>query len=130
MLRLIRRVLGQHLGLWLALLGAGLVVLAGIMVSDLRSSAKDRTSAQIAFFHVADDVDDLNAIVLRALARGHASAPVFAHVERLNHELEAFLERSVVERDEYEPAARQVLNQLAGYRGLAERTLVALAHGD
>ena len=130
MLRLIRRVLGQHLGLWLALLGAGLVALAGLTVSDLRANAKERRSAQIAFFRVADDSDHLNTLVLRALARGRATSETFEQVERNGHAIDATLSRDVVERDEFQTAVRQVLNQLASYRGLAERTLVALAHGD
>jgi hypothetical protein len=72
MLRLAHRGFTNHVGLWLALVGAILVAGAGIMVSDLRTQAAERRDAQIAFLELAGDSQDLNRIVLQSLARGRA----------------------------------------------------------
>jgi diguanylate cyclase (GGDEF)-like protein/PAS domain S-box-containing protein len=130
MLRFIRRLVGQHVGLWLVLIGAALVALAVMTVSDLHANAQERRAAQIALFQVGRDSHELNALVLRTLARGRATNATFKAVEANGRALDSALARDVVERDEFHTAVRQVLNQLTSYRGLAERLLVALAHGD
>jgi diguanylate cyclase (GGDEF)-like protein/PAS domain S-box-containing protein len=130
MLTVVRRVLVRYLSLWLALIGAALVALAGLAISDLRAHAKERRSAQIAFLELAEDSHHLNEIVLASLARGRAGDATFTDVESTGRAIDAQLSRDVVTRDGSEKAVLDVLNELAIYRGLAERLLAGLGHGD
>jgi diguanylate cyclase (GGDEF)-like protein/PAS domain S-box-containing protein len=130
MLRLARRTFTQHAGLWLALVGATLVVVAGMTVSRLRDQASERRDAQIAFLQLAGDSQDLNRIVLESLARGRANARVFAEVEANGRAIDAQLARDIVTRDGSQAGVRKALAELTSYRAVAERLLAALAHGD
>jgi diguanylate cyclase (GGDEF)-like protein/PAS domain S-box-containing protein len=130
MLRLARRMLVRHFGLWLAVCGAALVTLAGVMVSDLRAEAAERRSAQIAFLELARDGQRLNQLVLESLARGRADARTFTEVEKTGHAIDAQLDHDVVTRDGSQVGVRKVLDALTRYRGVAERLLAALAHGN
>jgi diguanylate cyclase (GGDEF)-like protein/PAS domain S-box-containing protein len=130
MLRIVRRLLTRHVGLWLALVGAGLVALAGLAIADLREHAKERRSAQIAFLEVAEDSHHLHELVLASLARGRAGAATFSAVETDGRAIDAQLSRDVVTRDGSQKAVLRMLRDLTDYRGLAERLLASLGHGD
>ena len=81
MLRIARQSLLRHLGICLAVVGAGLVVLAGLAIGNLRAEAQERRAAQITFLQVAEDSHHLNALVLTSLARGRADASTFTAVD-------------------------------------------------
>jgi diguanylate cyclase (GGDEF)-like protein/PAS domain S-box-containing protein len=130
MLRFAHRTFSRHVGLCLALVGATLVVVAGMTVSDLRAEAAERRDAQIAFLELAGDSQDLNRIVLESLAKGRAKPQVFSAVEANGKAIDAQLERDIVTRDGSQAAVRQALDALISYRGVAERLLAALAHGN
>jgi diguanylate cyclase (GGDEF)-like protein/PAS domain S-box-containing protein len=130
MLRFVHRTFTHHVGLWLALVGATLVAVAGMTVSDLRAEAAQRRDAQIAFLELAGDGQDLNRLVLEALARGRAKPEVFTAVEANGRAIDAQLERDIVTRDDSQAGVRKALAALTSYRGVAERLLAALAHGD
>jgi diguanylate cyclase (GGDEF)-like protein/PAS domain S-box-containing protein len=130
MLRFARRTFSHHVGLWLALVGATLVAVAGMTVSDLRAQAAERRDAQIAFLQLAGDSQDLNRLVLQSLARGRADARVFTAVEANGRAIDAQLERDIVTRDGSQAGVRKALDALTSYRGVAERLLAALAHGN
>src|SRR5918996_2176259 len=98
MARLARRIFLRHIGLWLALVGATLVLVAGVTVSDLRAEADERRNAQIAFLQLAGDSQDLNRLILAALARGRADDSVFSAVEANGRAIDAQLARDVVAR--------------------------------
>jgi diguanylate cyclase (GGDEF)-like protein/PAS domain S-box-containing protein len=128
MLRLARRVL--HLGPLLALIGAALVVLAGATVSDLREQASERQAAQIAFLQLAHDSQQLNRLVLESLARGRADEQTFRAVEENGRAIDAQLGRDAVTRDGSQIGVQKVVDGLTSYRGVAERLLAGLAHGN
>jgi diguanylate cyclase (GGDEF)-like protein/PAS domain S-box-containing protein len=130
MLRIARQTFVRHLGLCLAVVGAGLVALAGLAIGNLRAEAQGRRAAQITFLQVAEDSHHLNELVLSSLARGRASDATFAAVEKNGRELDAQLARDVVTRDGSQAAVLGVVHQLTNYRGLAERVLASLGHGD
>jgi diguanylate cyclase (GGDEF)-like protein/PAS domain S-box-containing protein len=130
MLKIARQRLVRHLGLCLAVLGAALVALAGLAIDNLRAQAQERRTAHITFLQVAEDSHHLNEIVLASLARGRASTATFAAVERNGRELDAQLSRDAVTRDGSQAAVLRVIDQLTSYRGVAERVLASLGHGD
>jgi diguanylate cyclase (GGDEF)-like protein/PAS domain S-box-containing protein len=130
MVRFARLAFTRHLGIWLALAGAGLVALAGATVSDLRAEAADRRAAQIAFLQLAQNSQHLNRIVLQAGARGRARGPVFTEFEATGKAIDAALGRDVVTRDGTQVGVQGVLDALTSYRAVAERLLAGLARGD
>jgi diguanylate cyclase (GGDEF)-like protein/PAS domain S-box-containing protein len=130
MLRFARRTLVRHLGICLAIIGATLVAVAGLTISDLRSQAAERRHAQIAFLQLAEDAQDLNRLVLESLARGRASDATFADVERNGRAIDAQLGREIVTRDGSQVHVQRLLDALTSYRGVAERVLAGLGHGD
>src|SRR5918992_2917074 len=130
MLRFVHRTFSRHVGLWLALVGATLVAVAGMTVSDLRAEAAERRDAQIAFLELAGDTQDLNRIVLESLAAGRAKPEVFSAVEANGKAIDAQLERDIVKRDGSQAGVLKALDALITYRGVAERLLAALGHGN
>jgi diguanylate cyclase (GGDEF)-like protein/PAS domain S-box-containing protein len=130
MVRLVRLIFLRHIGLWLALVGATLVAVAGMTVTDLRAEADERRNAQIAFLQLAGDSQDLNRLILTALARGRAGDSVFTAVEANGRAIDAQLARDVVARDGSQAGVSGALDALTSYRGVAERLLASLAHGD
>jgi diguanylate cyclase (GGDEF)-like protein/PAS domain S-box-containing protein len=127
---MLRRVLTRHLGVWLAVLGASLVALAAVTISDLRDRAAERRAAQIAFLELAEQGHHLHQLVLEALARGRADDETFAAVEQIGRSLDEQLARDFVIGDGGQRGVQRVVEQLASYRAVAERLLAALAHGD
>ena len=119
-----------HLGVWLAVLGAGLVVVAALTVNGLRAQADQSRSAQIAFLELAQNAQRLDRIVLEARARGRALDEDFAAVERVGRAIDEPLGRDAASRDGAQVGVPPVVDALTSYRAVAERLLVALAHGD
>jgi diguanylate cyclase (GGDEF)-like protein/PAS domain S-box-containing protein len=130
MSRIAKRILARHLGVWLAVVGAGLVAVVGLTVSDLRAEAAERRGAQIAFLQLADDTRHLDRIVLESLARGRADTATFTDVERNGRAIDAQLARDSVTRDGSQAGVQKLVDALTSYRGVAERVLAGLGHGD
>jgi diguanylate cyclase (GGDEF)-like protein/PAS domain S-box-containing protein len=116
--------------MWLALIGGVLVLGAGMMVTSLRAQAQDRRAGQIAFLQLAEDSHHLNQLVLESLARGRADTRVFTAVEANGRAIDAQLGHEAVTRDGSQAGVQRILEALARYRGVAERILVSLGHGD
>ena len=130
MLRLLRLTLSRHLGLWLALTGAALVLLASITVADLRGEADGRRAAQMAFLELSRDGQRLHQLVLESLARRRADTRTFDEVIATGASIDRRLDRDVVRRDDAQASVQEVLAALASYRTVAERLLARLASGD
>jgi diguanylate cyclase (GGDEF)-like protein/PAS domain S-box-containing protein len=125
-----RRILARHLGVWLALIGGLLVLAAGLTVTRLHGQADERRASQIAFLQLAEDGHRLNRLVLESLARGRADDRVFTAVEATGRAIDAQLGHDAVTRDGSQAGVEHVLDALSSYRGVAERILASLAHGD
>jgi diguanylate cyclase (GGDEF)-like protein/PAS domain S-box-containing protein len=129
MVRFAQRVLTRHLGVSLAVVGAALVAATGLTIGDLRGEAADRRAAQIAFLQLAKDARDLDQLVLRSLATGHADAATFAAVERNGHDIDAKLDRDIVSREGSQTGVQRLADELTSYRTVAERVLVRVGQG-
>jgi diguanylate cyclase (GGDEF)-like protein/PAS domain S-box-containing protein len=129
MMRFAQRAFARHLGVSLAVVGAGLVAVTGLTVQDLRSEAEERRAAQIAFLRLADDTRQLDRLVLGALATSHADDATFAAVERNGRAIDAQLARDVVTRDGSQAGVQRLVDAVTRYRTVAERVLVRVGQG-
>jgi len=129
-MRLLRQVLARRAGLWVGLAAAVLVGVAGATVASLHREAVARQDDQVAFLQLADNVRGLDRLVLNALARGRADDAVFGKVVARGRAIDRQLDYDALQRDGSNSGVTRVLNALGSYRGVAERILASLGHGD